>query len=67
MKTILNQGEVKVRVAGRYLEPGEQCEVSEDTALTITTNNPDVVIVALTTEEPKKPEPKKAKDGKEVA
>jgi len=43
--TILNQGETKVRVAGRYLAPGEQCPVAEETAAWITHYNPAVVVV----------------------
>lgn len=45
MITIVNTGAAPVRVAGRYLQPGEQCLVAEETAAQITRHNPAVVVV----------------------
>ncbi len=45
MITIVNTGAAPVRVAGRYLQPGEQCPVAEETAAQITRHNPAVVVV----------------------
>lgn len=45
MITIVNTGTSAVRVAGRYLQPGEQCPVAEETAAWITRYNPAVAVV----------------------
>lgn len=40
---ILNNGPVPVRVAGRWLQPGENTEVDAAVALRLMSANPDVV------------------------